>query len=370
MKIKLKQLDYFLFYISYFLFFLYAFFGTIEIFKQPLKMLTNISMVLIIIVFIFDLKKYKYNELIKISFVFILSLIFIFETKNYLFLKLILIIIISKNIEFDKRVSFDMKLRIIFLIAMYVMYLLGISEDVTALYKGKIRHSLGFSNPNVLGMHVFILCLEIIYLSRNKLTISKLTICLIIILISNIYSGSRTIVYLFLFLLILLWLYKKNNKIYYNKLVRTIIIYSPLITTLVTCIIYQLYLDNNVIALQLDNVLSGRLRNIKFFTTNYPITLFGNDIASANKTCDTVAVYMLYAFGICGLSMYLIAFQELLKKLYKNKKLILIIIVYLFIIYGISEKLWLFADCNILITALSYIIFYNDSSNKEENCEK
>ena len=34
---------------------------------------------------------------------------------------------------------------------------------------------------------------------------------------------------------------------------------------------------------------------------------------------------------------------------------------FVFIIYGLSEKLWLFADCNIFITALSLIIFKNDN---------
>ena len=47
MKIKLKNLNNGIFYIAYFFFLLYAFFGTIDIFRAQLKTLTNISILIV-----------------------------------------------------------------------------------------------------------------------------------------------------------------------------------------------------------------------------------------------------------------------------------------------------------------------------------
>lgn len=353
-KIKIECL---LFYISYFLFLLYAFFGTIDIFKSPLKMLTNLSMIIILFVFILQLKNYKYNELIKIIICLLISFIFVIVSDNFLLLKLILIIIVSKNVEFEKRISFDIKLRIIFLLIMIVFYNLGIAEDTIALYNGKIRHSLGFSNPNVFGMHILILLLELLYLNKDNLSIYKMLFYTIIMFASNTYSGSRTALYLYGLSIVLFLLYKYKQEIFNNKFVKKMIIYSPLITTLVVYILYVLYINNTTLGIEFDKILSGRLFNIRFFSNNYNINLLGNNIALANKSCDTAIVYMLYAFGIVGAFLYVIGFQKLLKKLYKLQNLALVILIYVLVIYGISEKLWLFVDCNIIITAIGYVIY-------------
>ena len=182
MKIKLKDLNNVIFYVAYFFFLLYAFFGTIDTFREPLKMLTNISMSMIFLSFFLQLRKYNAKEIVVLLLLLLLSLIYISKTDNFLLLKLILIIIVSKDVAFDKRISFDMKLRVVFLILMMLLYNLGIAKDVTALFNGKIRHSLGFSNPNVLGMHIFILCIDFLYLKRETLTFPNILFCIILFL--------------------------------------------------------------------------------------------------------------------------------------------------------------------------------------------
>lgn len=366
MKINLKTTNKILFYIAYFFFLLYAFFGTINIFEKPLKLLTNISIIIIFLSFIFNIKKYNYNELIKLIFCLSLSLVYIIKTGNYVFLKLILIIIVSKNIEIEKRILFDIKFRIIFLILMFLLCKIGVATDNIAYFHETIRHSIGFSNPNVFGMHMFILCLELLYIYRKKLSFFKMFNILLIMIVSNVYSGSRTSLYVFILSLILFALYRYKDDIFQNKFVKFIIIWSPLITSLIIYILYKFYINGSNFGIQVDKILSGRLLNTKFFSTNYPINIFGSNIAEANKSCDITAAYMLYAFGISGLCIYLFSFVKLIKKLYKRNDLALVLIVFSLIIYGVSEKLWLFADCNILITVLSVLIFNVRNEEKKE----
>lgn len=361
MKIKLKDLNNIIFYIAYFFFLLYAFFGTIEVFSEPLKALTNISMIMIVFSFFLQLKKYNAKEIFVLLLLLLLSYIYISKTENFVLLKLILIIIVSKDVSFDKRISFDMKLRIVFCILMILFYNLGIAEDVTALFDDKIRHSLGFSNPNVLGMHIFILCIDFLYLKRNTLTFSNILFCIILLFLSNYYSGSRTVFIILIFVIFMFLLYKHRKQFFANNFIKLLIVNSPFILAIVVLIAYNLYINNNPIGIAINKALSGRLLNIAFFSENYPINLFGNNIAIANKSLDTAIAYALYAFGVTGALLYMFGFKILFKKLYSIKNYPLLIIMFVFIIYGLSEKLWLFADCNIFITALSLIIFKNDN---------
>lgn len=362
MKIKIQKLSDGIFYMAYFLFLLYAFFGTIDIFKQSLKLLTNISMALTVIAFLIQIRKYNYKELIVVTLLCIISIIYIIKTDNYVLLKLVLIIILVKDIDFDKRVLFDIKLRIIFFVLMMVLFNLGIAQDSQALFNGQIRHSLGFTNPNVLGMHTLILGLEILYYNRNKLSFSKIALCFIMLLVSDYYSGSRTTLLALVFGIILFIVCKRNKKIFDHKVIKFCIINSPIILSIIVYIAYCLYINNNQIGILIDKTLSGRLTNIEFFQTHYSVNLFGNNIEEANKSLDTANAYALYAFGVSGLMLYMFGFRKLFKKLYKIGNYSLVIIMLVFILYGLSEKLWLFADCNMLVTTLSFIIFRNNEN--------
>lgn len=366
MKIKLKNLNNGIFYIAYFFFLLYAFFGTIDIFRAQLKTLTNISILMIALSFFLQLKKYNAKEIFILLLLLTISVIYILKTDNFLLLKLILIIIVSKDIEFDKRVSFDMILRIAFLIVMVFLYNFGIAEDVTALFNGKIRHSLGFSNPNVLGMHIYILCIDLLYLKRNALKFSSILFCILLFSLSNYYSRSRTVFIVLIFVIIMFLIYKYKEKFFEIRIIKSLIINSPIILSIIVLITYNLYINNYFIGILANKVLSGRLFNISFFSTNYQISLFGNNIAIANKSLDTAVAYALYAFGVLGVLLYIVGFKMLLKKLYDIKNYPLLIITFAFIIYGLSEKLWLFADCNIFITALSLLIFKDNDLFSED----
>lgn len=375
MKNKSELLDNTIFYFAYFFFMLYAFFGTIDIFSDSLKTLTNISIFLVGASFVLKIKNYNFKELIIIFSLILLSFIYIDKTENFVLLKLILIIIVSKNISFEKRILFDIRLRIIFLVLMLILFNLGIANDYQVLYNGQIRHSLGFSNPNVLGMHILILCLDFLYINRNKLSFLKILSYLSILFISNYYSGSRTAVVVVVFAITLFVLFKHKKNFFECKAVKFFIVNSPIILSIILYFAYYLFLNNNEIGIFIDKILSGRLSNIDFFAKNFTINLFGSDIASANKSLDTAIAYVLYAFGISGCILYIFSFKKLLKKLYKVKNYPLLIIIFIFVVYGLSEKLWLFADCNLLITTLSLIIFrendkYNTYSLKIEDGEK
>lgn len=355
-KMKIK-VEYFLFYMSYFLFSLYAFVGSIETYRTPLRLLSNISMIIILITFIIQFKKYKLSEFLFIVLLLMLSFIYIFFANNYLLLKLVLLIICTKNLEMDRLISFDVKLRIFLLLVMFVLSKTGHAYDNVAYFEGKIRHSMGFTNPNVLGHHMLVLCMELFYVNRDKINMVKIIIISLLSILSYMYSGSRTAMILYFVFLILFLYTNKNTNILEKRKVKRFIIYSPIIISIFVYILYFLYKNNYQLGIEVDKLLSGRLFNINFFSTTYSINLFGNNIAQANKSCDTAPVYALYAFGVSGFVLYNLSIKKLFDKLYELKEYSLIVIMFIFVIYGISEKLWLFADVNLFLVMFKELIY-------------
>lgn len=351
------NVEYFLFYISYFLFSLYAFVGSIETYRAPLRLLSNISMIIILITFIIQFKKYKLNEFMCIVLLLLLSFMYIYFASNYLLLKLVLLIICTKNLEMDKLISYDVKLRIFLLLVMFVLSKTGHAYDNVAYFEGKIRHSMGFTNPNVFGHHILVLCMELFYVNRDKINITKIIMISLLSIFSYIYSGSRTAMILYFVFLILFLCTNKNMNILEKRKVKKFIIYSPIIISIFVYILYFLYKNNYQLGMEIDKLLSGRLFNIKFFSTRYSVNLFGNDIAQANKSCDTAPVYTLYAFGVSGFILYNLSIKKLFDKLYELKEYPLIIIMLIFVVYGISEKLWLFVDVNLFLVMFKELVY-------------
>lgn len=353
---KYFKINNILFSVSYFLLLLYSFFGNIENIGSYLKILSNISLIIIIFEFIININKYKPKEIINIIIMFFLSIIFIFSSNNFILIKLLLIIIASKGIKFDKIVLFDIKLRFIFLLIMYTFFLLGISTDFTAFYNGHTIHSIGFSNPNILGLHTFLLCTELLYIYRNKISASIIGITILLMSWSYYYSGCRTAIFMYVLSLLLFFVYSKNKDFFKNKIIKFFVIYSPIITSITVFIFYVLFVKNTAIGIGLDNILSARLSNIKFFSKMFPITLFGVDMSVANKSCDIAFVYILYSFGVIGFIFSIFFFQKIIRNFYKYNLIHLVILIYILILYGLSEKLWLFVDYNVLIVIFSFIL--------------
>lgn len=362
MKKKLVNIENYLFYFSYFLFLVYSFFGHIALLSKTLKFLTDFSLAIILFVFILGIKNYKKNELFKLMIVLVMSILYLFTSNDFLIFKFILILIVSKNISFDQKAKYDFLLRSILLIIMYITYKAGVAPDVIGYKSGIMVHSMGFTNPNVFGMHTFILCLELLYINRESLSLFKIIIAGAIMLWCNSVAGSRTAFYMFIISLVLFIIYKYKKNLYNKELIKKGIIYSSVITSIIIFVFYLLYSNNTSIGLKLDELMSSRLMLIKFFASKIPISIFGTDMTLfVDRTCDVAIVYSLFTFGIVGCLLYMVLFVKLFKKLYKENEIGIVIVMLIFVIYGLSEKLWMNADYNILITAFSYLIFYNNS---------
>ena len=141
--------------------------------------------------------------------------------------------------------KFDLKLRTVVIVLLYLMSLAGIATDNVFYYNGIARHSLGFTNPNALGVAVYILVCDIVFIAGNEINIKHL---LVITLIAGwLYSVARcrTSVYAILILLFLVILYKIFPRIYNTKMLKYIFIIMPFILSFITYISVQGLIHHN-----------------------------------------------------------------------------------------------------------------------------
>lgn len=366
---KNKRLERLLFKGSYLFLFLFAFFGHIPTLAEPLKFFSAFSLVLIAFSFIYQAKNNTKSFLIKTIPLLLISSIFVFTSNSFIPLKLILLVVASSNIDFKDRIKFDFSIRAVSTIIMLLLFQIGLATDVISYFddgSGTIKHSLGFSNANVLGLDIFLLCVEIIYLSKKKKLFINIIISMALMLAFYNYSASRSSFISLIIFIIIAVIYRYKEKILKNKIVKYIAIFSPTIIGAIIATVY-LYTVNHVeIGQQLDLYTSGRITNIRLYANNFPINAFGSDITITEKTCDVAVVYILYSFGVTGMVLYLFGFTKLIHHLYKQNDTLLAMVFITFLVYGMSEKLWLYADYNIFMTAFSYVLYNNTKETKKK----
>ena len=158
---------------------------------------------------------------------------------------------------------------------------------------------------------------------------------------------------------------KYREKVFRAKIVRHVITLSPIIIFVGVLCFFSYLQTNDSLRQIVDSYSSGRYTNARIYIENFPVRLFGNDITTTGITCDVYAIYLLYSLGIVGTIIYLIGFTRLIKYLYKRDNIPLILIFVTLFIYGIGEKLWIYPDYNIFVTAFSLILTGNGSLEED-----
>lgn len=248
--------------------------------------------------------------------------------------------------------KFDLKLRAILILLVYVMSLIGLATDNVFYYNGLARHSLGFTNPNALGVAVYILVCDIIFVVGNEIKIKHV---IIITLIAGwLYSVARcrTSVFAILLLVLLIILYKLFPRIYKTKIMKILFIIAPFALSFLTYIGVKGLINNHPVALALDQLMTTRLSAVATFAVRLKPSFFGQPIGeTVALSMDNAYGFALYDLGILISIILLCLTVRAFNKYFRTQNIMLCIIMLSFIYYGLSEHLWLFVDYNIFMLA-------------------
>lgn len=370
MKNNLSRITYYLAYSLMIIAYLCSRFSIINNNKQFINIL---MLILLLLTFIIQGEKYNFKTIIMFMLVFICFLIPYTINGNNMLIIALLFIICSKNIMPDKFIKFDMILKISLTIIIIASWKLDIiTEVIMSRADGTIRHSLGFVHPNGLGKVMFCICAEAIYLNFKNMKPKEYILIIIAFLISNFICDCRAATIAMIALIIMQKTQKKHN-----MLLKKIIIYLPLILTIISFISAVLFIKNpnNEILININELTSGRIKCAADFISNYRLNLFGNIFEFLGQwstrgqyltTLDNSYVFLVLQFGLISGIIVLIFLTNLLNYLTKSNKMPAVYCIISFLILGLMENCAFNFNSNSMIIFASSLIYQKLRSNTNE----
>ena len=307
----------------------------------------NYLYILIIVMMVLTLlslynKKMSKHQLLKCLFFLLISSYFVIVNKDVNFLISFLLALVCYTKDENQFIKVFFISSLILYISTIVLGSLNVLESHN-LYRFtddevKIRYSLGFIHPNTVFLFFLPIAFAGYYLYGEKLTYK------IILLISSfilyILSGSRTGFIIVLLLLVLNIIIQKKNVLKFKK----ILPYLFIAFTVLSIFIGIKYGNDT------NNVITKALSNRPYFwnlyiENNLMFSLIGNQEIEG-YFIDNFYILLLVGYGIIGYLIYMYLYYKSLKIMKPNKKII--IIIFLFLIYGLFES-------NTIIASIQFI---------------
>lgn len=262
----------------------------------------------------------------------------------------ILMIFILKNVNFRKVCKSLFYATLIPLLTGILLYLLRISDS------GVIRRGAaawGFSSPNTFAM--LIVTVWMLWLcSKSYISTKDYISTLILTFFGYLLHGSRSFVVVMCLLPFLDWTVKKLMLLRKSELIREIVCFSQAFFLTLSVILVKLY-PVNAFVQGLNPLLGGRVFLNYYNYNKYGVSLFGkavslynttdrvyNDVfkvySNANySTVDNVYIAVLITMGIVQTIIFMIGYYLLVRKAWKNKNAIVVVIAIIFSAYGFTE---------------------------------
>ena len=327
-NIRLNKL---IFYVSYTLIIFSTMFKQVTGINNLLETLSTIGIMLLLINCVSNINKLNINKVLILFISVLMAVITKITSKSNTIFILILLIIAAKNIKLEELIKYDLKIKIPFMIIIVVLYFLRMT-DVNLHYRnGIIRHSMGFSNPNVFSTYILAIIVEYLYLRRKKVNAKDLIIIIIGIFIIDFYADSRTQIFCLIILALIVYINKYTGKKFLNNSIVNFIVSNIfIILTIFSLLIIYFYGQGNDIVQDIDVQTSGRIKQISGVFNEYDVNLFGNKLdlvtslqakltGKQQTALDNVYIYSLLSYGIIPFIIMCIAMKKYKLRLKRMK---------------------------------------------------
>lgn len=341
--------------VSHGLFLAYSLLAQIPAFSTPLKLGTYVAIALLLVNFFLQYQFYTFKEISVYIAAVIISLIHSFFSANFGFFKLMLFAGSIRRIDLRKLIRFDMYLRSFLIIAVIFFCKIGVAENVSFDYEGIVRQSMGFTSPNALGIAIFVLVCDILYLNHMKLNGKLFTIIAAISVWLYAVARCRTAVYCIVFLMVLAFIYRASSRMIRSRFVIFICHIAPIALSLLTLVAVRMYASGSGTIREINDFLSGRIHAIYRFTYRLTPQFFGQPINETVKhSLDNTYGFIWYDLGILVFLIFLYANYKMVKNNVKANNMSMCLIMLAFMFYGLSEHLWINVDYNVFMLAFCY----------------
>lgn len=345
----------------------------IETLSNAVSWLIFILLMIKIVIF----QSYKKKELIIIIGVTLLITIATVLSGHRTLLSTWMFIVAAKNNSFDEIVHIAYRILQIMLPLVIALCIFGFIEDFTMMRGSIQRLSLGFSHPNYLGLRIFQLILCNCYINRDKLGI--LNYCYVILTIVFIIKvpNSQTAYISLIVLLVLLLIYKyiENQQQIFMKIYLGGLLIGIILLNVLSIILSYIDVNRNLLLSRIDKWMSGRFswghRVWQIYGTSFwgqQIYMTEEEVRGIGLTSrlylDNAYLSILLRYGIPVFLICTFFYIFLVREMIIQKRNILVIILFVYALYGTMENgLYMMAH-NIFLIAFADLL-YQKMGNKE-----
>lgn len=327
------------------------------------------------------LQSYKVREIILIAILIIIFGLSAMFTKTYILLDCLLIILCAKKINFEQYIKNTLYIQSFLILGILLLALTGIIEmgAVTRTNSGESRYAWGFNHPNTLSIVSFQWICQYLYLKRKDRKLKKYALMFLIIALIYIATDSNSGLIMSLFIVGGTFIYEKIvDKVFDFKQIKKIA--SKLVFLACIGIIFIIrYYWVNPDKLSATTLVS-RINLSRNYLVAYGVNLFGHQITQGAYVSipgfpkgyyflDNAYVWLLVSFGLLAFLCVLIGYILMIRKLFRSGEWNIILIVFAYLIYGITEHTTLIFSFNSLLIAF-YTVIYNKPVGRKENQEE
>ncbi|TGY42445.1 hypothetical protein E5347_09510 [Clostridium sartagoforme] len=324
-------------------------------------------------------KKEKYIILLLIGIFFISAM----KAESLTLLGALVLILSSKKIDFDRfnKVSLIAQIIIVGLIIILAAGNIIDNGNILRGNSGKIRYAFGFGHPNTLGILTFQMICQYLYIKRKSNDYKKYIISTITMIFIYKATNSNTALLMSLMVVFLTFVYEKIIKIKfnYNQIKNMSIVLLTLSSTILITLSGYFWMNPNQLNL---STMVTRIWLIKKYLKAYGVNLFGNVISTGTDIVipgmprgyyylDNAYAWIIINFGIIVSVVLLIGIIYYLRKLIRYGEFNMLIIVFVYLIYAISEINPFMIVFNSTLIGLNYSIYNGkERNNLKKNNEE
>lgn len=325
--------------------------------------------------------KYEPMELMCVVTIVLLSTIGFFRAKEQTFFLAAISIAGMKGINFKDLCKKTFWVHSIGSFIAVVGSMFGYFQDnvqITNAVTGAGYHTYGYSDFNVLFVNMFIIAALFIYIRYEKLGILEFVLTNVLLYWTYHACHSRTGYLLFLGMWVLIFLDKWVLKENFKKKVYGIYTIAPFVMVALSFILpylYEIY-GKTKIMYEINHALTGRIFIMNYYLKLYPFTLFGNtyefwlhNAGEILEIVDNLYVTIYLYSGLVMLIIYVFGAYMLLRKLFKNRYDIELILCAIISVYAFMEEYPLNPSVNPFVVLIAWVI-YRGNMVRGEDSEK
>ena len=341
---------------------------SIDAFNSVSNWITLILLLIQILCF----QTYTYKQLLRIGIVSVPIIVSAYVSSYYILLSAWMFVVAGKGLNFDKAVRLMRNILIVMIPSIFCLCWTGVLDDYTLYRYNRLRHSFGFSHPNQMALRIFQLVVCVTYLKQKKISLSNYICIFLALLFCWVFPNSLTscicLIILFVLLLFLIVLQRKGNR-GLQAFSRGLLI-GAILVNIFSIWLSCIDLRGHAFLTRINAFMSYRFSLGYQDYRLYGIKLFGNKIQTGEIQSlligmvnhiwlDNAYMSLLLRFGVIVYVMFSLYYIYCIHFFNRQEKknYVLLIILFLYAVYGMMEEGLISMKHNIFLLSLAYPLY-------------